>query len=129
MTGLDTGFFVKLLQGDSRTVTLFAQMEPDADLCLSSLTIFELKRLGLKGALDLEALTKLIETIMDLCHISWLDSVEIHTAAAGLSHGLGLPALDALILAGLLKNGSELIYTTDAHFEKYHKKGVRIVKL
>jgi predicted nucleic acid-binding protein len=129
MTGLDTGFFVNLLKGDSRTLTLFEQMDTDADLCISSLTIFELKRLALKGALDQEALTKLIATIMDLCHIAWLDSVEIHTVAASLSHGLGIPAMDALILAGFLKKGSDLIYTTDAHLEKYSKKGVRIVKL
>ena len=48
---------------------------------------------------------------------------------AGLSHGLGIPAVDSLILAGFLLNGSETIYTTDAHLEKYVNKGVQVIKL
>jgi predicted nucleic acid-binding protein len=129
MTGLDTGFFVKLLQGDQRTVTLFEQMDDTADLCVSCLTIFELKRLSLKGVLVPEVVSSLIDHILSLCHIAWIDNLEIHDVAAGLSHGLGIPAVDSLILAGFLLNGSETIYTTDAHLEKYIKKGVRVIKL
>lgn len=129
MTGLDTGFFVKLLRGDPPTVTLFNQMNEDTELTISCLTLFELRRLALKGALGSGAVDNLIDNIQSLCRISWLDTVEVHDAAAGLAHGLGIPAVDALLLAGLLAGGAEIIYTTDAHLEKYNKKGVRIIKL
>jgi predicted nucleic acid-binding protein len=66
---------------------------------------------------------------MSLCHIAWLDKIEIHDVAANLSHGLGIPAVDSLILAGFVSNGSEIIYTTDSHMEKYVKKGVQVIKL
>jgi predicted nucleic acid-binding protein len=129
MTGLDTGFFVKLLQGDRRTVELFEQMDDDADLCVSCLTIFELKRLSLKGALGKDAVSGLIDHIRSLCHIAWIDTVEIHDVAAGLSHGLGIPGIDSLILAGFILNSVETIYTSDAHLGKYIKKGVQVIKL
>ena len=129
MTGLDTGFFVKLLKGDRQAITLFEQMDEDADLCVSCLTIFELKRLSLRGALEKEAVNQLIVNILSLCRVAWIDNVEIHDMAAGLSHGLGIPAVDSLILAGFILNGSETIYTTDSHLEKYVKKGIRVIKL
>jgi predicted nucleic acid-binding protein len=129
MTGLDTGFFVQLLRGDRQAGKLFEQMDDDTDLCVSCLTIFELKRLSLRGALEKDAVNKLIDNILLLCRISWIDNVEIQDVAAGLSHGLGIPAVDSLILAGFILNGSEIIYTTDSHLEKYVKKGVRIIKL
>jgi predicted nucleic acid-binding protein len=104
-------------------------MDEDADLCVSCLTIFELKRLSLRGALEKDAVNQLIDNILLLCSISWIDNVDLHDVAAGLSHGLGIPAVDSLILAGFILNGSEIIYTTDSHLEKYVKKGVRVIKL
>ena len=129
MTGLDTGFFVKLLKGDRQAVRLFERMDDDTDLCVSCLTIFELKRLSLRGALEKDAVKQLIDHILSLCRISWLDNVEIHDLAVGLAHGLGIPAVDSLILAGFILNGSETIYTPGSHLEKYIKKGVRVIKL
>ena len=129
MTGLDTGFFVKLLEGDRETITLFEQMDEDAELCVSCLTIFELKRLSLRGALENDAVNQLIDNILSLCRISWLDNIDIHDVAAGLAHGLGIPAVDSLILAGFIMNGSETICTTDSHLGRYVKKGVRVIKL
>ena len=129
MIGLDTGFFVKLLKGNHHATEIFEQLDDDTDLCVSCLTIFELKRLSLKGALEQDAVNKLIDNIMALAHISWLDNIEIHDIAAGLSHGLGIPAVDSLILAGFVSNGSEIIYTTDSHMEKYMKKGVQVIKI
>ena len=129
MIGLDTGFFFKLLKGSHQAIEIFEGLDDDTDLCVSCLTIFELNRLSLRGALEQDAVNKLIDNIMSLCHISWLDNVEIHDLAAGLSHGLGTPAIDSLILAGFVLNGSEIIYTTDSHMEKYVKKGVQVIKL
>jgi predicted nucleic acid-binding protein len=129
MIGLDTGFFFKLLKGNRQATEIFEHIDDDADLCVSCLTIFELKRLSLRGALEEAAVSSLIDNVMSLCHISWLNNVEIHNVAASLSHGLGIPAIDSLILAGFILNGSETIYTTDSHMEKYVKKGVRVIKL
>jgi len=81
MTGLDPGFFVKLLKGDRQAITLFEEMDENADLCVSCLTIFELKRLALRGALGKDAVNKLIDNILSLCRISWLDTkIESTTA-------------------------------------------------
>lgn len=129
MIGLDTGFFVKLITGNPRVTEIFKNIADDTGICVSCLTIFELKRLSLKGALEQEATNKLIDDIMSLCHIAWLDRAEIHDVAAGLSHGLGIPAVDSLILAGFVLTESETIYTTDSHMERYTKKGVQIIKL
>lgn len=129
MTGLDTGFFVKLLKGDNKVKEIFEDINDDLDLCVSCLTIFELKRLSLKGALEEKTVDQLIDNITSLAYISWLDNVEIHTTAASLAHGLGIPAVDSLILAGFIMNGSERIYTTDSHLEKYMKKGVQIIRI
>lgn len=129
MTGLDTGFFVKLLKGEHKVKKIFEGIDNETDLCVSCLTIFELKRLSLKGALEEKAVDQLIDNIVSLAHISWLDSVEIHKTAASLAHGLGIPAVDSLILAGFILNGSEKIYTTDTHFEKYVRKGVQIFRI
>lgn len=129
MIGLDTGFFFKLLKGNHQATEIFEELDDDTDLCVSCLTIFELKRLSLKGALEQDAVKNLIDNIMSLANISWLDNIEIHDVAANLSHGLGMPAVDSLILAGFVLNGSEIIYTTDSHMEKYVKKGVKVIKL
>lgn len=129
MIGLDTGFFFKLLKGNRQATEIFEHIDDDTDLCVSCLTIFELKRLSLRGALEEATVNGLIDNIMSLCHICWLNNVEIHNVAASLSHGLGIPAIDSLILAGFILNGSETIYTTDSHMEKYVKKGVRVIKL
>jgi predicted nucleic acid-binding protein len=110
-------------------LTKFKQINEETEWAISCLTLFELKRLALRGSLDQWLVDSLIETIKSLCLISWLDTVEVHDAAAGLAHGLGIPAVDALLLAGLPAIGAEIIYTTDAHLEKYNKKGVRVVRL
>jgi predicted nucleic acid-binding protein len=123
MTGLDTGFFVKLLKGDRQAITLFEQVDEDADLCVSCLTIFELKRLSLRGALEKAAVNKHIDNIMSLCRISWLDNVEIYDIAAGLAHGLGILAAGSLILAGFILNGSVTILYHRCSLGKVRQKG------
>ena len=50
-------------------------------------------------------------------------------SAANLSHGIGLHAMDALILSGFLAANATTIYTTDGDFEAYKKKGVRVIRI
>ena len=54
---------------------------------------------------------------------------EASDEAARISHGTGIPALDALIIAGLVEAGCRTIYTKDEHFLRYARKGVDIILL
>ena len=129
MTGLDTGFFVELLRGNPRTMSLWENLveENDEEAVVSCLTLFELERLGLKQGI--EGAETLLEAIPAVCKVLWIQSPDILLKAAALSHGLGIPAVDSLILAGFLAQEVLTIYTTDKHFEAYKKKGIKIINL
>ena len=128
--GLDTGFFVELLRGNADAVEAWQSLVEGEDqgVC-SALTLFEIERLGLKGAIRRDALDSLLEAIPAVCLLLWVDRREILSKAAGFSHGLGVPAVDALILAGFHLAGVERIYTTDSHMESYGAQGVRVHNL
>ena len=127
MIGLDTGFFLELLRGNKVAISVWkAAVNDEEELLVSCLTLFEITRLGLKGAVkDWQAIA---ETIDDVVDVIWLDR-EITSQAAHLSHGTGLPAIDALILASLLSKDVHEIYTTDSDFERYHSQQITIVNL
>ena len=128
MIGLDTGFFVEFLRANSQAVSVWKSLiANDAEAAVSCLTLFELARLGLRKAIAETA--TLIEAIPAVCTILWLQDLDTLSKAAALSHGLGIPAVDSLILAGFLSVSTEIIYTTDQHLEAYQKKGVRIINL
>ncbi|MCX6554539.1 MAG: PIN domain-containing protein [Candidatus Aminicenantes bacterium] len=130
MTGLDTGFFVELLKGNGQAVEKWKNIvdgETDAVVC--SLTIYELKRLSLKGCLAIDAVQLTIEAIMAVCQVVWIDDCELLDAAARLAHGNDIPAVDALILALLLQAGAHTIYSTDRHLQSFKRKGIMVVNL
>lgn len=130
MVGFDTGYFVRLLEGNETAVNVWEDLtEGNIDAVVSPLTFFELKRLGLKGEIDNKSLETLFEAIEGICHIVWLNGIDIFTYSASLSHGTGIPAVDSIILAGCLSMDVEKIYTTDSHFEAYKKKSVSIIKI
>lgn len=129
MLGLDTGFFVRLLEGHREAKLIWGTIidgEPSAVSCLS---IFELARMARKGAIAVEAETALREGILGLCRVCWLEKEEVLLSGTNMAHGLGLPAVDALILAGLLSVGADRIYTTDRRMEVYKKRGVQIIRM
>lgn len=128
--GTDTGFFVELLRGNSIATEVWENLihGEDQGFC-SALTLFEIERLGLKGSITKEAASSLLEAIPAVCRMTWIEDRKIAADAARLSHGLGLPAVDALILAGFVQAGVEMIYTTDKHMEVYKAKGVLTVNL
>ncbi|MDL1978022.1 MAG: type II toxin-antitoxin system VapC family toxin [Desulfobacteria bacterium] len=130
MIGLDTGFFVKILEGQEMAIQAWKELiEGDEEAVCSALTLFELERLALKGKISQEGNATLQEAISGVCKIFWLNDKEIMYTAARMSHGLGMPAVDSIILAGFIREGSHRIYTTDGHFEVYKKKGVEIINL
>lgn len=129
MIGLDTGFFIELLKGNLKAVEVWQDIINGDDCVTSCLTLFELKRLSLKGRLNPDDSDALIEAIMAISKVIWLDNLKIHESAASLSHGTGIPAIDSLILASFLISDVKTVYTTDSHFESYKKKEVEIVTL
>ena len=129
MTGLDSGFFVELLKGNTQAVGVWNGLLEGQDSVVSCVTLYELKRLGLKGVIDKAAVDAVLEAITNVCVISWLDSAGDFDAAASLSHGLGMHMADALILSAFIKIEAKAIYTTDPDMSLYKKKGVKVILL
>jgi len=128
MIGLDTGYFVEFLRGNREAVSVWkALIEGEEEGVVSCLTLFELERLGLKKGID--GAETLLEAIPAVCKVSWIQEPETLSRAAALSHGLGIPAVDSLILTGFLASMVQTVYTTDRHLETYKKKGVNIINL
>ena len=127
MIGLDTGFFLELLNGNNEVTRLWEScIDDQVDFAVSALSLFEVERLGLKGKLkNVEAV---LNAINDVTSVVWLDQ-EILSKAARLSHGLGIPTVDSLILASLVSADCSEIYTTDSHLEAYHNNKVRVRNL
>ena len=119
-----------MLRGNSSAAEVWENLihGEDQGVC-SALTLFEIERLGLKGSITREAASSLLEAIFAVCRMAWIEARKVVADAARLSHGLGLPAVDALILAGFVQAGVEVIYTTDKHMEAYKAKGVRVINL
>lgn len=128
MIGLDTGFFVELLKGNKTATELWRKIIDGEEASMSCLSIFELKRLALKGLMDSKAVDTVIEASYAICQVIWLDHKEPLFPGAKLSSGLGIPTVDALILASLLMSGAQTIISTDSHLAGYKKKGVVIQK-
>ena len=130
IVGFDTGYFVRLLEGNKTAVKVWEDLtEGNIDAVVSPLTFFELKRLGLKGEIDNTSLETLFEAIEGICHIVWLNDINIPTFAASISHGNGIPTVDSINLASCLTMNAGKIYTTDSHFEAYQNKSVSIIKI
>jgi predicted nucleic acid-binding protein len=129
MIGLDTGFFVRFLENKKAAVQTWRAIIEGEESCVSSLSIFELSRLSLRGIVDPKAADLLIEAILTMCQVVWLDEKEIVLTGARLSHGLNIPAIDALILAGFIILNAETIYTTDSHLERFKRKGIKVLRL
>ncbi len=129
MIGLDTGFFVELLRNNSIAVRIWEGIVEGDESAVSCLTLYELKRLSLKGVIESNAVDTILEAIRAICKVVWLDKAEILTGAATISQSHGIHAIDSLILASLATLNVKTIYTTDSYIEKYKKKGVSVILL
>ena len=94
---------------------------------VSCLSMFELDRLSLRGAI--EQCHVLLEAIPHVCKVGWLQNGEGLSRAARLSRGVGIPAIDSLILATFEENQASTILTTDSHLKAYKRKGAKVVLL
>jgi predicted nucleic acid-binding protein len=129
MIGLDTGFFVELVRNNAIAVKIWEGIVEGDESAVSCLTLYELKRLSLKGVIESNAVDTILEAIRGICKVVWLDKAEILTGAAAISQSHGIHAIDSLILASLATLNVKRIYTTDSHIEKYKKKGVSVILL
>jgi predicted nucleic acid-binding protein len=121
MIGVDTGFFFALSEGHALATKVFQE----SDIAVSVLSRFELLRISLRRGRPWEEIDGLLARSAALVEVTGKTADE----AARISFGTGMPALDALILAGLIKAGCRMIYTRDEHFARYTRKGVEIVLL
>ena len=124
--GLDTGFFVRVLEGDRRATAVWEKIiKGEVRATTSSLTIFELKRLfhKLGRITEWDSIRK---AILLNCKVAQVD-ISIAEEGASISHGTGLPAIDALIYAST-KHADEF-YTTDESFSVLNKKKPKIMFL
>lgn len=118
--GLDTGFLVRLLQGDPTATQVWARVTSgQASAVLSCISLYELERLGLRGAVPQRAAETLVEELPHLCAVVWIQDAALLRRAARVAHGNGLAMADALILTCLLEAGVEEVYTTDRDLGAY----------
>lgn len=122
LIGADTGFFYRIKEGDKTALRVFQE----CDVVVSILTIFELQRQSLKtNMLEWDEAIALLEKSTIVVDVT----KEIAKRAANIAHGAGIPAIDSLILSTFLIAGCARIFTTDAHFELYQRKGIEIINL
>lgn len=129
MIGLDTGFFVELLKNNQKAKKLWEETMEGEESAVSCLTLFELQRLSLRGIIANEVVSILLEAILAICKVAWLNNVDVLREAAHISRTHGIHAIDSLILAGFAALNVKTIYTTDSHFENYKRKGIGITLL
>jgi len=97
--GLDTGFFIKVFEGDEQVVRVWKRL---------------FHKLG-----RMEEWDGVREAILLNCEVVPVD-VEVAENGASISHGTGLPSVDALIYAGL--KGADKFYTADRSFDVLRRK-------
>ncbi|MGI9190320.1 MAG: type II toxin-antitoxin system VapC family toxin [Longimicrobiaceae bacterium] len=124
--GFDTGFFVRLLESDPRAAEIWQAIEAgEVAGVISCITLFELIRIGLRGALSRESTEELTQLIPGVCTVVWLTEPTLLHDAARLAHGHHFSMADAVILISLRRAGADTIYTTDADLVRYRRAEIR----
>lgn len=77
------------------------------------LTLAELRRLALRGVIEAADADLLKEAVMAVCDVVWIDGPDLLERAARLSHGVGVPLVDALIVAAAEGRGAVEVWTAD----------------
>ncbi len=114
VVGLDTGFFIQLLKGNTKALQVWeGVIGGEVKAITSALVLFELKRI-LHKIDEAQKWDDLREAIVKNCDVVVVD-VNIAERSASVSYGTGLPAVDALIYTSVVD--SDLFFTTDRSFD------------
>ncbi len=120
MDGLDTGFFFAFKNGHDKAVRRYRDItEHGHEAAVSTVTVFEVLRHGLRGSLDGEYTEEVAEDVGVAFQRAGVDRLEVLKRATRITHGMGLSMADALIAASLEEVGCDRLYTSDSDFEDY----------
>ncbi len=120
--GFDTGYFVKYATGtlSERHRRALRDLADESGLGVANgLVIYELKKLGYRGVLDMEDAEWLAETVGQACEVDRHFSDSFFDEAARLSRGNDLSMADAMMLTTALRHDADELYTTDRDLLAY----------
>jgi predicted nucleic acid-binding protein len=128
MVGLDTGFFVALMEGEERAVALWDELSLRSDPpIVSVLSLGEILYLSYRAGRPAQG-RRMVQGIEMACSVKDVGQ-ETVLKAAGLKHGRGIPYVDSLILATFLLGGCDEIHTSDrGHFKRRQKGSPRVIE-
>ncbi len=130
MIGIDTGFIVELILKDKKISDLWVEIiNGQQQAAISFISLFELEKMFLKGKLNPNIREIVFDAIKANCSVLMLNDLELAFKAARISHGTGIHASDALILASLIEWGAKKIYTTDEDLLNYKKRELKIINI
>jgi len=120
--GLDSGFFIKLYQGNEHVVALWEKMmEKDEELVACVLSGYEFFRVLLRRGEPMKELEEFWQTMEAACELIPVDGKSVREAAR-LESTYHLGGLDSLILAVLLESGCREIFTTDSKWKPISRR-------
>jgi predicted nucleic acid-binding protein len=127
MVGIDTGFFVGLMKGDSKPIEFWTSLaDSDRLPVISMLTLGELLYISFwigqpdKGK-------ELVDSIDKSARVLPVDRPIVEKAAS-LKAGRGIPYIDSIILATFMLSGCREIHTTDRnHLAEIKNKDITFV--
>ncbi len=125
--GMDTGFFVGLMKGDSKPVEFWTSLaDTDRLPVISMLTLGELLYISFRlGQPDKGK--ELVDSIEKSARVMPVDRPIVEKAAS-LKAGRGISYIDSIILATFMLFGCREIHTTDRnHFAEIKNNGISFV--
>lgn len=127
MLGLDTGYFVGIIQGEKHIIKHWEGLKTREIIpYVSVLTLGEILYLTIRVGKP-EQGRKMVEGIEKMSNVVDVNK-QIAERAAALKSGRGIPYVDSIIIASFLENGCKEIHTKDrSHFEEVKNKGLKIV--
>lgn len=128
--GCDSGFFLLLGTGHQLAQQIWREATlRHCELVMSTLSIHEVLVIHFRRGKVKEA-NKFLRLIYSA---PWLRivpvSVKIGERSAGYRHGLGLPTVDAIVLATAVEEGCDEVLATDSHFLIVQNQGIIKVNL
>ena len=127
MVGIDTGFFVGLMKGDTKPIEFWASLvDSDTLPVISMLTLGELLYISFRiGQPDKGK--ELVDSIDKSARVMPVDRPIVEKAAS-LKAGRGIPYIDSIILSTFMLTGCREIHTTGRnHFSEIKIKGLSFV--